>query len=168
MPPHPYDLFTVAGLPGALIFTPCPGTRGADLASTLDTLQAAGACAVITLLPSSELVDNQAESLPERCAARGLEWFQLPVPDEQNPGAAFDTHWQQHRQRVLELLEEDRYVAIHCKGGSGRTGLIAARILIERGVSCERAVELVQTLRPKAIRHPAHASWIAQFDAGHA
>lgn len=167
MAPHPYDLFTVAGLRGGLIFTPCPGTRGATLESALDTLQAAGACAVITLLPSSELADNQVEDLPERCAARGMEWFQLPVPDEQNPGEAFDTHWGQHRQRILELLEKDCRVAIHCKGGSGRTGLIAARILIERGVPRKRAIGWVQALRPKAIRHPAHAAWIAQFDAGH-
>ncbi|HCJ30468.1 MAG TPA: protein phosphatase [Pseudomonas sp.] len=168
MTQHPFDLFTAADLPGALIFTPCPGTRGTDVAGALATLQAAGACAVVTLMPTSELADNEADTLPELCAAHGLEWFQLPVPDEQNPGEAFDAQWARHRPRVLALLDEGRRVAIHCKGGSGRTGLIAARILIERGVPRERAIGLVQALRSKAIRHPAHAAWIAQFEAGQA
>ena len=65
--------------------------------------------------------------------------------------------------QIAGLLAADKAVAIHCKGGSGRTGLIAARILIDLGIDRSEAVSLVQALRPKAIQHPAHAGWIAQF-----
>lgn len=163
--PHPYDILGVPGGHGRLIFTPCPGTKGSSLASALDALQAAGAAALITLMPESELHQNQAGELPGLCAARNLEWFHLPVADEQVPLDDFADAWTQARERIQALLDAGRSVAIHCKGGSGRTGLIAARLLIDRGLPRADAVALVQALRPKAIQHPAHVAWLAQFDA---
>nr|WP_254797379.1 dual specificity protein phosphatase family protein [Pseudomonas aromaticivorans] len=148
-----------------MIFTPCPGSKDSSLASALDTLQAAGAEALITLMPGEELHLNQAGELPALCAARHLEWFHLPVADEQVPLDDFATAWTQAQERIRALLDEGRSIAIHCKGGSGRTGLIAARILIDRGLPRADAVALVQVLRPKAIQHPAHVAWLAQFDA---
>jgi len=162
---HPYDILGVPGCSGRLIFTPCPGSKDTSLASALDTLQAAGAQALITLMPASELEQNQAAELPALCAERNLEWFHLPVADEQVPQDDFANAWAQARARIATLLNEGRSIAIHCKGGSGRTGLIAARILIDRGLSRAEAVALVQALRPKAIQPPAHAAWLAQFDA---
>ncbi|WP_455231238.1 cyclin-dependent kinase inhibitor 3 family protein [Geopseudomonas aromaticivorans] len=162
---HPYDILGVPGCSGRLIFTPCPGSKDTSLASALDTLKAAGAEALITLMPVSELEQNQAAELPALCAARSLEWFHLPVADEQVPLDDFAAAWAQARERIGSLLGEGRSIAIHCKGGSGRTGLIAARILIDRGLSRAEAVALVQALRPKAIQHPAHVAWLAQFDA---
>jgi protein-tyrosine phosphatase len=162
---HPYDILGVPGCPGRLIFTPCPGSKDSSLASALDTLKAAGAEALITLMPASELEQNQAGELPALCAERDLEWFHLPVADEQVPLDDFAAAWAKARARIDTLLNEGRSIAIHCKGGSGRTGLIAARILIDRGLSRAEAVALVQALRPKAIQHPAHAAWLAQFDA---
>ncbi|MNE05244.1 Dual specificity phosphatase, catalytic domain [compost metagenome] len=162
---HPYDILGVPGCSGRLIFTPCPGSKDTSVADALDTLRAAGAEALITLMPASELEQNQAVELPALCAARNLEWFHLPVADEQVPLDDFATAWGQARERIQALLGEGRSIAIHCKGGSGRTGLIAARILIDRGLSRAEAVAMVQALRPKAIQHPAHVAWIEQFDA---
>ena len=160
---HPYDLLGVPGCSGRLIFTPCPGSKETSVAEALGTLQAAGAEALITLMPAAELERNQAFELPALCAARELEWFHLPVADEAVPLADFAAAWEQARERIQALLGAGRSVAIHCKGGSGRTGLIAARILIDRGLPRAEAVAMVQTLRPKAIQHPAHVAWLAQF-----
>ncbi|MNG41112.1 Dual specificity phosphatase, catalytic domain [compost metagenome] len=54
-------------------------------------------------------------------------------------------------------------IAIHCKGGSGRTGLFAARLMIECGIPVHEAIAQVQALRPRAIQNPAHVSYINQF-----
>ncbi|SDS38069.1 phosphatase domain-containing putative toxin [Pseudomonas oryzae] len=162
---HPYDILGVPGCSGRLIFTPCPGSKDTSVADALDTLRAAGAEALITLMPAVELEQNQAAELPALCAARDLEWFHLPVADEQVPLADFDSAWTQARERIAGLLGAGRSIAIHCKGGSGRTGLIAARILIDRGLPRVEAVAMVQALRPKAIQHPAHVAWLGQFDA---
>ena len=48
MSSHPFDKLPLS-TDGALIFTPCPGTKGASLNDSLARLKAAGAEAVITL-----------------------------------------------------------------------------------------------------------------------
>lgn len=160
---HPYDLLNIPGHAGRLMFTPCPGTKGTRISEALTTIESAGAQVLVTLMPDTELAANQADDLPARCAERGIEWLQLPVADEQAPLADFDTAWRRHRDIILARLADGATLAIHCKGGSGRTGLIAARILIELGIPREAAVNQVQALRPKAIQHPAHVGWLAQF-----
>lgn len=161
--PHPYDVLDIPQRPGSLIFTPCPGTRDVCLNEALASLKAAGAQAIVTLMPDAELAANGAADLAAACAEQGLAWLHLPVADEQVPQADFDAGWGRHHDEILTLLDADATLAIHCKGGSGRTGLIAARMLIELGLDRETAVQQVQALRPKAIQHPAHAGWLAQF-----
>lgn len=160
---HPFDAFTFPGLPGRLLFTPCPGTREIPAFEALTELQAAGATAVITLMPSAELSANGVEDMAALCSARGLAWYPLPVADEQVPQSDFDAAWAAHAAAILKRLDAGETLAIHCKGGSGRTGLIAARVLIARGIAREDAVRAVQALRPKAIQHPSHQDWIAQM-----
>lgn len=161
--PHPFDVLDTPQAPGHLILTPCPGTKDACLGEALATLKAAGAKALITLMPDAELAANQASDLAEQCAKHDLEWLHLPVADEQAPQDDFDAAWSRQREQIISLLADNATLAIHCKGGSGRTGLLAARILIEQGVARETAVRQVQALRPKAIQHPGHVGWLAQF-----
>ena len=164
---HPYDVLRVPALAGALIFTPCPGTRDTTLEEALQALQQAGASGVITLMPHGELAANGAEQIARQCQALDLAWYHLPVADEQVPQEDFVRSWKASRQAIVDQLRGGHSLAIHCKGGSGRTGLIAARILIEAGIARSEAIALVQALRPKAIQHPAHVNWISQFDATH-
>ncbi|HFH3086303.1 TPA: cyclin-dependent kinase inhibitor 3 family protein [Pseudomonas aeruginosa] len=164
---HPFDLLSIPGIPGKLIFTPCPGTKDTSLEEALAALKQAGASAVITLMPQSELAANGAEQIAKHCQALDLGWYHLPVADEQVPLEEFGQSWKASRQAILDQLRAGQSLAIHCKGGSGRTGLIAARILIEAGIPRTEAIALVQALRPKAIQHPAHINWINQFDATH-
>lgn len=164
---HPYDRLSIPGIQGKLIFTPCPGTKDSSLVDSLATLKQAGASAVISLMPTSELATNGAEDIGKQCQAQDMAWFHLPVADEQVPLEDFGQSWKASKQSILERLNAGQDIAIHCKGGSGRTGLIAARIMIEAGIPRADAIALVQALRPKAIQHPAHINWITQFDAAH-
>ena len=161
---HPYSVLTTTAVQGQLIFTPCPGTKDASVAEALDTLKAAGASALLTLMPTEELSQNEVENLPEQCQQHGIEWFHLPVEDDQAPAEPFQAAWEANRERIKQLLTEGKNIAIHCKGGSGRTGLIAAQLLIECAVPFREAVSEVQALRPRAIQHPAHINYISQFD----
>lgn len=160
---HPYSELTVPGVKGALLLTPCPGTQSVPLNAALADLQAAGARALLTLMTTEELEQNQVTQLAERCQAAGIEWFHLPVEDDSAPADAFEQGWQQARARVMQLLDNDQAVAVHCKGGSGRTGLIVAQILAERGVPVDEAVRQVQALRPRALQLPVHVDYIQRL-----
>ncbi len=157
---HPSDLLALNQEGAGLILTPCPGTKGVDAAVALEQLQASGADALITLMPDAELASNAVSDLAELCAQRGLQWFHLPIEDERAPDDDFATTWQAQRHAVHHLLDTGKRVAIHCKGGSGRTGLMAAQILVERGCSNEAAVATVKALRPNALSLASHLAYL--------
>jgi protein-tyrosine phosphatase len=147
---------------GALIFTPCPGTKGASLSDSLTQLKAAGAEAVITLMPNGEMVRNGVAALPDVCRSTQLQWFHFPIEDDASPGEAFRQAWEAGKGRVFEILDQSGTVAIHCKGGSGRTGLMAAMILCERGMHHDQIRDQVTSLRPSALKLTAHKNYLAQ------
>lgn len=162
---HPSDLLPLNQGSAGFILTPCPGTRGVDAAAAVEQLQAAGAAALLTLMPSGEMASNGVGTLGELCAQRGLQWFHLPIEDDHAPAADFAAAWQAQRDAVHRLLDGGKRVAIHCKGGSGRTGLMAAQILLERGWSQDAAVAAVKAVRPNALSLPVHQEYLVQLAA---
>ncbi len=159
---HPYDIMELRNS-ATILLTPCPGTKEADIISSVAQLQKAGASAIITLMPKEEMQRFNAVSLPEICEQNAIRWIHLPIEDNTAPQAEFQASWQQHREYLHQLLAQEGTVAIHCKGGSGRTGLMAAIILIEQGMPLEEVISSVQALRPKALKVPAHHAYISQL-----
>jgi protein-tyrosine phosphatase len=159
---HPFSIMTLADGVGQILFTPCPGTKEVDLHTSLEQLTAAGASAILTLMPKDEMQRNAVTDLPELCAELGLQWFHLPIEDDQAPEKAFRDAWQVAKSTVHDVLDAGKNIVIHCKGGTGRTGLVAAQILLERGIPIDEVIERVRSIRPNALQIPAHQVYIQQ------
>ena len=67
-----------------------------------------------------------------------MKWFHLPIRDDEGPTEIFLSAWKKVGNEVHQLLNNGYSIAIHCKGGSGRTGLLAGQIMLERGGASER------------------------------
>ena len=160
---HPFDILPLNS--GQLIFTPCPGTKDASLSDSVAQLKAAGAAAIITLMPQQELTQNNADNIGAICSELGLQWFQLPIDDDCAPLQPFEQAFATQKADILSLLKAGKTVAIHCKGGSGRTGLMAAILMTQLGYSKADATTQVQNLRPKALCHPVHRDYFAAFNS---
>lgn len=65
--------------------------------------------------------------------ARGMEWHHLPIIDADIPREPFDAAWPQVGPVLRAHLAAGHRIVLHCLGGLGRTGTIAARLLIEMG-----------------------------------
>ncbi len=52
---------------------------------------------------------------------------------------------------------------MHCMGGSGRTGLLAAHLLLEKGWELQNIITQVQSLRPGAFTKDVQVEYIKQF-----
>ena len=160
---HPYDSLSFAPAAGALILTPCPGSKGVDALTALAQLHAAGAEAVLTLMPVGELATNGVANIGDLCAQVGMHWFHCPIEDDHAPEVEFQHAWRQHRQAIHQLLDIGKKMAIHCRGGSGRTGLIAAQIFIERGRPLPEAISAVRSIRPQALCLRVHQEYLARL-----
>ncbi|UAL43626.1 tyrosine-protein phosphatase [Shewanella inventionis] len=163
---HPFDILPIDPLNenGAkLIFTPCPGTKEQALAESLSTLKAAGTQMLLTLMFDEEMARNDVSDMAAQCAKQHITWVQLPILDDAAPGDEFEASWLKHKAQILDLMHNQGTIAVHCKGGSGRTGLVIGLILASLGWPKNKVVSAVQALRPKALAHPVQREYFDGF-----
>ncbi|MDI4652943.1 MULTISPECIES: dual specificity protein phosphatase family protein [Pseudoalteromonas] len=158
---HPFDILQLET--GAFVFTPCPGTKGVGLSQSVADLKAAGAKAIITLMYDEELIKNGAQQLAIECEQAGLSWFQLPIVDDDAPSEAFSLAFNKHLNEILAIIKSGGSVAVHCKGGSGRTGLVIGLLMHELGYAKNDIVNQVQAIRPKSLHNPVQRSYFDNF-----
>lgn len=158
---------TLSGLVGV---TFAPGKQQADaltgrhdraLAADLDAVAAWGAAAVVTLMEADELDRYCIAEIGAEIRARFMEWHHLPVRDVDVPDAAFETSWPHHSARLRSLVTAGNRILIHCRGGLGRSGMVAARLLVEMGTAPAEAIAAVHRARdPRAIETRAQVDWV--------
>jgi len=164
-PFHPFWSLEVPRLDGQLLLTPCPGTQQVPLTLALDQLRLAGAHGVVTLMTTAELHRLDLAQLGRQVEQEGMRWFHLPIEDDLAPDAAFEAAWQRALPQLRDLLGDGKHLAIHCKGGSGRTGLVAAALLMTLGQPQQEAIATIKAHRPKAFTLATHRHWLDQLAA---
>ena len=87
----------------------------------------------------------------EKMGKRNFSWCFHPLRDMTAPDEIFTANFFETQSSLLEYLRSGKKIAIHCKGGLGRTGTIAALLLRHLGFSAEKSIELVRKSRPGAI-----------------
>ncbi len=149
---------------GRALFCPCPGRvdyramSGAwerDLDADLDRVRESGATAVVSLIEPFEFERLKVEELPRKVRDRSMEWWNAPIPDGHPPGPEFEEVWDRIGEALRDRLQLGFDVLIHCRGGLGRAGTIAARLLVELGADPEEAIRRVREKRPHAIENDA-------------
>jgi ADP-ribosylglycohydrolase/protein-tyrosine phosphatase len=154
------DAIPVPGAAGVLGITFAPGKRdphgrsGAwarDLGTDLAAIRAWGAERLVTLLEPHEFDVLAIAALPDRARADGLAWHHLPIRDVDIPDERFERRWRYAGPQLRAVLARGGRVVVHCRGGLGRAGLVAARLLVEFGLAPDDAIARVRAARPGAI-----------------
>ena len=166
------DPLQIAELPagGGLIgVTLCPGKRGAsefgrawarDLDADVAAIASWGATAVVTLIEEHEFEMLGVKGLPAAIRDAGMEWHHLPVTDVSTPDERFARAWPHAWPRLQARLGAGERVLVHCRGGLGRAGTVAALMLVECGESPAIAIKRVRTARPGAIETAGQERWV--------
>lgn len=150
----------------------CPGKKqmGArtgdwnrDLESDLLKLKAWGAYMVVSLVELHEFDELSVSLLPQEIERLGIKWRHLPIRDMHPPGQRFERIWPTLCCEVSEALASGYRVFIHCKGGLGRTGVIAACLLIESGISAAEAISMVRIARRSTIETRAQEAFVLAY-----
>jgi ADP-ribosyl-[dinitrogen reductase] hydrolase len=133
-----------------------------DLATDLDRIADWGANLVLTLLEDHEMAPLRIPNLGREVLRRKMEWVHLPIPDVSAPAADFDEKWPTQSERLRKMLHDGANIVIHCRGGIGRAGMIAARLLVELGDAPDVAIAKVRAARhPKAVETLEQERWVA-------
>lgn len=174
---HPIEIAAVP-LPtgtGIIGVTLCPGKKdpsamtGAwdrDLKADLSAIKAWGTSALVCLVEVHELKTLKVGELAEATQAAGLRWLHLPIRDVDVPNKEFESAWPAASAELHAILDQGGRVVVHCKGGLGRSGTIAARLLVERGMPPADAIVEVRKARPGAIETREQSKYLLGLPPG--
>jgi protein-tyrosine phosphatase len=152
-------LYPITGSwPGKLFLSSRP--RGGDwLEEEVLGWRRHGIDTVVSLLTGEE--EQELDLADEASEARkhDLAFLSYPIPDRGIPSNISTL------SDLLELIRRDlqqgKNVLVHCRQGIGRTGLLAASLLIREGMEPESAIREVSKLRGVRIPEtPEQESWI--------
>ncbi|MEK7413352.1 MAG: phosphotransferase [Planctomycetota bacterium] len=150
--------------PGRVGITLCPGRRdrGRKLDDDLQRLRELGVDRILCLLSNEELAWAGVADLQATAAARGFTFRQEPLLDQAPPSVAEAgalVAW------LDQGMREGKTTVVHCFGGLGRAGTIAACLLVHRGDTARRAIDTVRSARgPRAVETPAQEGMVAAFE----
>lgn len=167
---HPLLIAFVRPTPtsGRIGITFCPGKTQPDAVTgawhrqldvDLDAIAAWGAVVVVTLTEAHELQALGVAGLGAEVRARHIDWLHLPIVDVSVPDAGFERLWVDAGAGLRARLRAGFDILVHCKGGLGRAGLTAARLMVELGVPTAEAVAAVRKARPGAIETEAQLAF---------
>lgn len=140
----------------ALALTECPG-RSQPYADSLARIMAWQPSLVISLIEEHEFPAGTA-AFRAALGENGIDWRHFPIRDYDIPDSA--APWAALSSAAWSVIDAGGRVLIHCRAGLGRSGMIAARLLVERGMAPERAMAEVRAARPGAIETEAQERWI--------
>jgi protein-tyrosine phosphatase len=124
----------------------------------------AGLDVVVSLLEESEAAQLDLENEDGAARSNRIRFVSFPVPDRGAPASTRDAL--ALLRTIREELEAGRNVAVHCRQGIGRSGLIAAGVLVTSGVPAAKALEVVSSARGQIVPEtPAQVAWIRQLPA---
>lgn len=140
-----------------------------DLPAAVETIRHWPATAAVSLMELPEFERLGLSELPLLFDEKMPLWLHLPIRDHDVPGTAWLERWRLARLIIAKLLLEGKNVVIHCLGGIGRTGTVAALCLIDAGVCRGRdAIDLIRrNYNVHAIETPEQRSFVSRYRPDH-
>lgn len=116
----------------------------------------------VTLMEMGELdwAGPSLNTLGNICNSLQIKHLYLPIKDEDIPDASWEQAWRRHGPDLHGALQAGRNIVFHCRGGRGRAGLAAARMLIELGAPHHQAIAAVRAARSGTIETQAQEDYL--------
>lgn len=161
MSADPFAIHAVT-LPGGGAIGLCrmPGRSG-DVAADLAAIAAWSPRIVVSLAEAQELAAHGAAGIGAALVARGIAHRHFPIVDYGAP-AAGDPAWATLAAELHAALGAGGRALVHCMGGCGRSGMIALRLMVERGEAAEAALKRLRAVRPCAVETEGQMRWAAR------
>jgi predicted protein tyrosine phosphatase len=158
------------GLPGRLGLTIAPGKWRPGLEPASDDLvrddlvrlrDVHGAKVLVTLLQEEEMTRFGIPELFRVARSLRFRVHPFPIPDMNAPDDIEATA--RLVDEIVAALRAGDTVVVHCRGGLGRSGTIAACCLVATGRRSREAIAMVRAARPGAVEVPSQVEFVARF-----
>jgi protein-tyrosine phosphatase len=159
------DVYWVREIPD-LKFALMPRPRGGEwLTEEISGWHAAGIRTVVSLLEWDEAIELGLSDEEALCNSAGLNFISFPISDRGVPGVRAD--FTGLINTLAERLRAGDSVAVHCRAGIGRSGLVGACVLGLLGVAPDSAFAMLSRARGVAVPDTeAQVEWVREFMRG--
>ena len=151
-----------------------PRPRGGDwLRDETTAWREAGIDVVVSLLEPDEEAQLVLEGEAAAAAASGVDFRPFPIPDRGVPATRESVA--ELASGIVDALGLGRNVAVHCRQGIGRSGLIVGGVLVATGkdpVTALKAIEESRGLKVPETEEQRQwltdfAAWLVSMEAAH-
>ena len=166
-----YDFVQPKNVSGKIFLTCFPGREGKEInfkesifLEDLNNFNNLGCNTVLSLVEDSEfekLCDKK--NFVRSLYAKNLKWIHMPIEDLKAPDRQFSEKWETTKVLLKNDLMDGKNIVIHCMGGKGRSGTVAAIILTEFGEDNKKAIEIVRDRRKGAIETEEQEKFILNY-----
>jgi ADP-ribosyl-[dinitrogen reductase] hydrolase len=136
--------YTVLGIP--------VGPWRRDLDMDLRVILDWQARVLVSLIEDHEFELLDVSELPGKTRNLGIRWLHLPIADGCIPDSRLEKAWNTAGKELRQVLTDGGRIVLHGRRGLGRSGTIAARLLVEFGMTPCEAFAAVRRARPGAIQ----------------
>ncbi len=157
---EPFAIAEVSAPRGGRIgLSPMPGRSGA-LAEDVAAIVRWRPTFVVSLPQPVELRRHGAHMLPGLLAPHDVSWRAFPIVDYGAPPVG-DEGWAALAAELHTALNTGGGIVVHCMGGCGRSGMVALRLMVERGEPADAALARLRAARACAVETAGQRAWAA-------
>lgn len=142
-----------------------PRPRGGDwLRDETTAWREAGIDVVVSLLEPEEEVQLVLEGEAAAAAASGVVFKPYPIPDRGVPASQESVA--ELASEIVDALNTGKNVAVHCRQGIGRSGLIVGGVLVAAGTDLTTALKAIEESRGIEVPETEEQrQWLTDFAA---
>jgi protein-tyrosine phosphatase len=119
---------------------------------------------VVSLLEEDEAAQLDLNNERETLERKGLQFISFPIADRGTPSSVVAAV--SLMTNIAGTLERGKNVIVHCRQGIGRSSVVAAGVLMASGMSPERALHLIGSIRGVAVPEtPEQRTWIERLSS---
>ena len=137
-----------------------------DRDEALARLRQQGCHALFALTEHHELPRGTRAGLRHAAERGGIMLWSAPIRDFQPPDARFMRRWHARLQRQAAAVHAGGQVAFCCMAGAGRSGTLAALVMVMGGTARADAIARIRAANPQAIESPAQEAWLTALPFG--
>ncbi len=134
---------------GSITMMPKP-VGGEQLSAYIEFLKYRDVDVLVSLLQFEEMNTHLLVNEGFECEAQGIEFINFQIKDHDVP--QFIVPFNHLVEKLSSDLQQGKNIAIHCYAGIGRTGMLAASLLIKQGMQIDEA--LIDLSRTRGLRVP--------------
>lgn len=138
---------------------PASAAGAGSVASTISEIAALGFHQVVSLLEPAEANALGLAEEGELVTAQSMRFVSFAIPDMGLPASSED--FTRLAQLLFTEIEAGTNTLIHCRGGIGRSGLLAAAVLLQSGKDVQAAFAQVSLMRGRRVPETAQqGDWL--------